>query len=187
MSLNSRIGITALVPLTIFICANAATNSQGILNPGSLVFLNGTEMNLETPVVSGDVIRTEQRGSAVVYLDRSIAVIAPSTIVRIGSDGVAIDEGRVAVSTGNDVHFSIDPSFSVLPAKSKLAVRVRDLIISPTSDTKTEFEIIRSNGQIVIQAGRGASSVLCGSHIWKLEEPQRLAAADSPDCKVRLR
>ena|SRR6266699_574879 len=163
--------LTSVLLILLTPCAVlAADTDTAVLYGTGSVYLNGSQLANSSPVTSGDVIQTKETGAANLNAAGSSIVIQSNTIVRMQSNGLALDRGSVSMATGKG-----------------MAVLARDFKITPASGDWTEFYVSRASGVIQIMARKNAITIGCGPNTTTIREGQQLSRDDAANCGLAER
>src|SRR5689334_16763553 len=133
--------------LVVFTPVLFAQNSGvAVLAGTGTVFLNGGQLSSSNAVVSGDVIQTQDNGTATVNGPGGSILIEPNSVVRFQGQGIALDRGQVSIATGKG-----------------FSVNARDFRITPVSNEWTQFYVTRTGGSINVIARKNDVTVTCGA------------------------
>jgi hypothetical protein len=147
-------------------CALASGQTTGVVLGTGSVYVNGMQLSNSLSVAAGDVIQTRENSAANVTFAGSMAGVESNSIVRLESEGVALDRGSMLMGTAKG-----------------LSVFARDFKITPASSTWTQFYVARSNGMIQIMARTNNLVISCGAGApTTLKEGQQLSREDSANC-----
>ena len=163
--------LTSVLLILLTPCAVlAADTDAAVLYGTGSVYLNGSQLANSSPVTSGDVIQTKETGAANLNAAGSSIVIQSNTIVRMQSNGLALDRGSVSMATGKG-----------------MAVLARDFKIAPASGDWTEFYVSRASGVIQIMARKNSITINCGPNATTIREGQQLSRDDAANCGLAER
>jgi len=158
--------LTSVLLILLTPCALlAADTDAAVLYGTGSVYLNGSQLANSSPVTSGDVIQTKESGAANLNAAGSSIVIQSNTIVRMQSNGLALDRGSVSMATGKG-----------------MPVLARDFKITPASGDWTEFYVSRASGVIQIMARKNFITIGCGPNTTTIREGQQLSRDDAANC-----
>jgi ferric-dicitrate binding protein FerR (iron transport regulator) len=157
---------TASWLLLLVVSSVAFAADTAVVYGSGAVYLNGAQVNSSGAVMVGDVVQTKDTGVAQLTTVGSSVSMQSNTIVRVRERGLALDRGTVTMATGKAA-----------------AVFARDFKISPASTAWTQFDVIRSSGNIQILARKSNVTVSCGTGTpIVLKEGQQLSRDDAADC-----
>jgi ferric-dicitrate binding protein FerR (iron transport regulator) len=153
--------------LVVFTPVLFAQNSGvAVLAGTGTVFLNGGQLSSSNAVVSGDVIQTQDNGTATVNGPGGSILIEPNSVVRFQGQGIALDRGQVSIATGKG-----------------FSVNARDFRITPVSNEWTQFYVTRTGGSINVIARKNDVTVTCGAAgAERVKEGKQISRDDADNC-----
>ena len=144
----------------------AQNSGVAVVTGSGTVYLNGGQLSSSNAVVSGDVIQTQENGTATVNGPGGSILIEPNSIVRFQGQTIALDRGQVSIATGKG-----------------FSVNARDFRITPVSNDWTQFYVTRTGGSINVMARKNDVTVVCGAaSSERVKEGNQISRDDSDNC-----
>ena len=144
----------------------AQNSGVAVLTGSGTVYLNGGQLSNSNAVVAGDVIQTQENGTATVNGPGGSILIEPNSTVRFQGQTIALDRGQVSIATGKG-----------------FSVNARDFRITPVSNEWTQFYVTRTGGSINVMARKNDVTVVCGaSGSERVKEGQQISRDDADNC-----
>jgi hypothetical protein len=167
MTITARLKKLLIGVLGVCSAVQVGAQAPGVLSGAGSVYIDGSHLDTPTaPVIKGDVVQTRADGTANLSFVGSSATIEPNSIIRMQENGLSLDRGGLLVASGHQMN-----------------VFARDLEITPTSTSWTQFYVTRANGSIMILARKNNVVVSCGTGSpTTIKEGQQISRLDSGDC-----
>jgi len=144
--------IAAAFPLSLF----AADSGAAMLYTKGSAWLNGTAVPQSAPVFPGDLVQTKPGSLANINAVGSSVTILPDSMVKFDGSDVSVDHGGVSITTSKG-----------------MSTRAEDLIVTPSSQDRTEFEVRDTDGRVVIMARKGDLSINDGTATTTLPQGEQ--------------
>jgi hypothetical protein len=162
-ALKKNIALLLLVSTPVLFAQNSGV---AVVSGSGTVLLNGGQLSSSNAVVAGDVIQTQENGTATVNGPGGSILIEPNSIVRFQGQTIALDRGQVSIATGKG-----------------FSVNARDFRITPASSDWTQFYVTRSGGSINVIARKNDVNVVCGATgSERVKEGKQISRDDSDNC-----
>ena len=134
------------------------------------VLLNGKPLPRSSAVFPGDLIQTPSESVATLDAPGSGIIVYPDSMVKFEQNSVSLQHGSISIGTSK-----------------RMVATARQVTVTPTSDTWTEFEVVDINGSIRIVASKGSVDVNCGKGTASLSEGDEANSDASGNCNKKKR
>ena len=148
----------------------AADSGAAMVYSRGEVWLNGKPLPRSSAVFPGDLIQTQPESLATLDAAGSGVIVLPDSLVKFGANTVSLVHGSVSVATSHG-----------------MVALAREVTVTPTSNTWTEFEVADANGTVRVIASRGEVNVNCGKGTATLSAGEQATRDDSGNCKKTKR
>ena len=141
-----------------FSCASLGVESssaRAVLNASGKVQVNGNASRQITTLFAGDVIRTDENSAANIIAGGSSVLVMPGASARFLGNGMELTEGGMAIATSE-----------------AMTATVEDLIITPSGQKLSKYEIAEDEDTVVIAARQGNVAVSDGQQTSTVPEGQ---------------
>jgi hypothetical protein len=160
--------LIAVTP-AFLVAADASSGAAMLYGRGKgTVWLNGRPLPRSSAVFPGDLIQTQPESLATLDASGSGIIVFPDSLVKFEGNAVSLEHGGVSVATSKG-----------------MVARAREVTVTPSSKTWTEFEISDANGTLQIAAGQGNVIVNCGKATANLSAGEQATPDESGHCKKR--
>jgi hypothetical protein len=132
----------AAFPLTLL----AANPGAAMLYAKGSTWLNGGAVPSSSAIFPGDMVQTKSDSMADINASGSSVMVLADSLVKFEGDGVEVSHGGVNITT-----------------EKSLRTRVDNVIVTPASNGRTEFEVKNEDGTVMIMARKGDVSIDDGS------------------------
>jgi hypothetical protein len=140
--------------LLVTIPASAMSAAVGLVQPNGAVLLNGSEMNQQSAIFSGDVIQTRANAKAVVTSNLLVASLGENSRMELAPTGLQLRSGIVVVRAEKAATATVAGANIVAARGGKFVVRSgtdKVQIASLVGDLK----VIAGDQTVVVPAGKG--------------------------------
>lgn len=134
------------------------------------VWLNDKPLPRSSAVFPGDVIQTQQESVATLDAPGSGVVVLPDSRVKLQENAISLERGSVSVAT----------------SKGMVAL-AQKVIVTPASNSWTEFEMRDTNGAVEVVASQGSVNVNCGKGTANLSPGDVVTPDESGNCNKKRR
>jgi hypothetical protein len=145
--------------LVLFACAGFGVEGRGaraVLQASGKVQVNGNASRQITTLFAGDVIRTDENSAANIIAGGSSVLVMPGASARFLGNGMELTEGGMAIATSE-----------------AMTATVEDLIITPSGQKLSKYEIAEDEDTVVIAARQGNVAVSDGQQTSTVSEGQQ--------------
>jgi ferric-dicitrate binding protein FerR (iron transport regulator) len=139
-----------------------------ILYAKGTVWLNGKLLPRSSAVFPGDLIQTQPDSIATLDASGSGVVLFPDSLIKFEANTISLERGGASVAT----------------SKGMVAL-VRQVTVTPASNTWTEFEVADTNGKIQVFGSKGTVNVNCGKDTTRLSEGDEATPDRSGHCNKK--
>jgi len=160
--------LIAVTPAAMF-AADADSGAAMLYGKGT-VWLNGKPLPHSSAVFPGDLIQTQPESIATLDASGSGVVVFPDSLIKFEANAISLEHGGISVAT----------------SKGMVAL-VREVTVTPASNTWTEFEVADTNGTVQVIASRGTVNVNCGKGTATLSEGEQATPDNSGNCNKKKR
>jgi len=160
--------LIAVTPAAL-VAADADSGAAMLYGKGA-VSLNGKPLPRSSAVFPGDLIQTQPEAIATLDASGSGVVVFPDSLIKFEPNAISLEHGGVSVAT----------------SKGMVAL-VREVTVTPASNTWTEFEVADTNGKIQVFGSKGTVNVNCGKDTTSLSEGDQATPDDSGHCNKKKR
>ena len=126
--------VAVVVPAAMF----AADTGAAMLYTMGTTWINGTGVPKNSAIYPGDLIQTNSGSMANINATVSSVIIVSDSLVQFENNGLKLEHGAVAVSTGK-----------------RMAAHAGEVTVTPASDAWTQFEVSDVDGSVHIAARKG--------------------------------
>lgn len=116
----------------------AADMGAAMLHVNGTAWLNGSSVPEKSAILTGDMVQTNRTSGASIATAGSNVLVAPSSLVKLEANGVALEHGRIMVGTSKGIQ-----------------VHVGQITISPVLSADTQFEVADEDCAVVVVAHKG--------------------------------
>jgi hypothetical protein len=143
-------------------------SAAAVLHGKGTIWLNGKAVPRSSAVFPGDLIQTQPESVANLDASGSGVVVLPDSLVKFEGSAVSLEHGAVSVAT----------------SKGMVAL-AKQVIVTPASNTWTEFEVSDMGGAVQVVASKGNVNVNCGRGSTTLSEGEQSTSDDAGNCKKK--
>jgi hypothetical protein len=116
----------------------AADTGAAMVYTMGTTWINGSGVSKNSAVFPGDLIQTKDDSVANINATGSTVVILSDSLIQFENNGLKLEHGAVAVSTGK-----------------RMAAHAGEVTVTPASDAWTQFEVSDVDGSVHIAARKG--------------------------------
>jgi hypothetical protein len=144
--------ILAAFPVSLL----AANPGAAMLYARGTAWLNGGTVPTSSAIFPGDMVQTKADSMANINASGSTVMVLADSMVKFEGDGVDVSHGGVSITT-----------------EKALKTRVDNVVVTPASSGRTEFDVKNEDGKVMIMARKGDVSVDDGSGPTTLSQGQQ--------------